>query len=82
MQCFNGVLIGHPIFWEIKHVEKYKRMELGNNKNKSYSKGKDNINLENVHPKKNWTQQRTHTTNILLKINELQSTNKSKHISN
>ena len=30
VQCFDGVLMRHPIFWEMRHFEKSKRMELGN----------------------------------------------------
>ena len=65
MQCFNGVLIRHPLFWEIRHVETYKRMELGNQENKSYSKGKGTIILEHVHQKKNWTQEDQHNKHTI-----------------
>ena len=53
---FNGVLIRHPIFWEMRHFEKSQKKGTRKLRNKNYSKGKEKIILENVHPRKKWTQ--------------------------
>jgi len=56
----NWVLIWHPIFWEIKHFENSKRMELIKRKRKVFAKERkrkgDNDFGFFLLPKKNWTQ--------------------------
>ena len=40
-EFFNGVLIRPPIFWDIRHFEKSKRMEIRKKDRKTKGKEKD-----------------------------------------